>query len=151
MIDNRSSKPIRAGRGGPAIDQLLFAGDHLFFAEANHGPSSQKISAQKTAIFFSRNVNQNTRDAIIDLSGFSVAQGLGKYLGSLPNIGRSKKQGFKGIVDRMRSQLASEIRHVLWRLPELGWWKVNSDGASKGNPGKAACGGLIRYERGEWV
>lgn len=32
-----------------------------------------------------------------------------------------------------------------------GWYKLNSDWASLGNPGKAGGGGLIRDSQGSWV
>lgn len=33
--------------------------------------------------------------------------------------------------------------------PREGWVKLNTDGATKGNPGQAGCGGIIRGHRGE--
>lgn len=38
---------------------------------------------------------------------------------------------------------------VRWFKPREGWVKLNTDGAAKGNPGIARCGGLIRRIRGE--
>ena len=38
-----------------------------------------------------------------------------------------------------------------WQKPPLGWYKLNSDGASMGNPGQAGGGGLIRDSQGQWV
>ena len=40
---------------------------------------------------------------------------------------------------------------VRWSKPILGWFKLNTDGASLGNPGKAGGGGLIRDSEGRWV
>ena len=37
---------------------------------------------------------------------------------------------------------------VSWCKPSVGWYKLNSDGASVGNPGKAGGGGLIRDYQG---
>lgn len=40
---------------------------------------------------------------------------------------------------------------VRWVPPPPGWVKINSDGASRGNPSPSGCGGLIRDERGKWL
>ena len=39
---------------------------------------------------------------------------------------------------------------VKWSKPPEGWYKLNSDGASCENPGKAGGGGLIRDCSGNW-
>ncbi|KAH7840967.1 hypothetical protein Vadar_023977 [Vaccinium darrowii] len=43
------------------------------------------------------------------------------------------------------------VLSVGWKAPSEGRFKLNTDGASKGNPGKAGVGGLIRDHKGEWV
>ena len=40
---------------------------------------------------------------------------------------------------------------VSWCFPPPSWFKLNSDGSSLGNSGKAGGGGLIRNDRGEWL
>jgi ribonuclease HI len=40
---------------------------------------------------------------------------------------------------------------VKWTPPPLGWFKLNTDGSSLGNPGLAGGGGVIRNHLGEWV
>ena len=40
---------------------------------------------------------------------------------------------------------------VAWTKPREGWFKLNSDGASFGNPSKAGGGGIIRDSQGAWV
>ena len=40
---------------------------------------------------------------------------------------------------------------VKWSKPPEGWFKLNSDGASCGNLGKAGGGGLIRDCSGKWL
>lgn len=37
-----------------------------------------------------------------------------------------------------------------WKEPPSGWVKLNTDGASHGNPGIATAGGVLRDEHGEW-
>lgn len=38
-----------------------------------------------------------------------------------------------------------------WNKPLTGWFKLNTDGASFGNPGKVGAGGLIRDLCGNWI
>ncbi len=40
---------------------------------------------------------------------------------------------------------------VKWTPPPLGWFKLNTDGSSLGNPRLAGGGGVIRNHLGEWV
>ncbi|KAL6543520.1 hypothetical protein OROHE_010142 [Orobanche hederae] len=41
-----------------------------------------------------------------------------------------------------------KIIPVRWLKPAAGWWKLNTDGASRGNPGEAASGGILRDNLG---
>lgn len=38
-----------------------------------------------------------------------------------------------------------------WSAPPQGWCKLNTDGACKGNPGIADCGGVLRDHHGTWI
>ncbi|KAK0603265.1 hypothetical protein LWI29_003154 [Acer saccharum] len=38
---------------------------------------------------------------------------------------------------------APKILPIIWSVPPYGWFKINTDGFSKGNPGQSACGGVI--------
>jgi hypothetical protein len=40
---------------------------------------------------------------------------------------------------------------IKWSPPPLGWFKLNTDGSSLGNPGMAGGGGVIRNHFGDWV
>ena len=40
------------------------------------------------------------------------------------------------------------ITPVIWNFPPRNWIKVNIDGAAKGSPGHAGCGGIFRNCRG---
>lgn len=46
---------------------------------------------------------------------------------------------------------AEDWELVGWNPPSDGWFKVNTDGASKGNLGMASTGGLIRDSNGNWI
>lgn len=39
---------------------------------------------------------------------------------------------------------------VKWTPPQVGWMKINTDGASHGNPGPATAGGVLRNVEGKW-
>ena len=41
--------------------------------------------------------------------------------------------------------------YCCWKKPPVEWCKLNTDGASLGNPGKARGGGIIRDNEGRWV
>lgn len=50
------------------------------------------------------------------------------------------------VKDHKRKRVKQYIR---WPYPREGWVRLNTDDASKGNPGSAGAGGLIRGHRGE--
>ena len=43
------------------------------------------------------------------------------------------------------------VKRISWEKPEVGWFRLNSDGSSLGNLGLAGSGGLIRNSEGDWV
>ena len=53
-------------------------------------------------------------------------------------------------VGNMRKVEQRAIVEVKWSKPLEGWYKLNSDGASYGNPSKVRGGGLIRDCNGSW-
>ncbi|GAU36844.1 hypothetical protein TSUD_213680 [Trifolium subterraneum] len=113
-------KPMHAGRSGPKISHLLFADDLLLFAEAYIEQahcvmhcleqfclaSGQNINSQKTQIFFSKNVDQRTRDDIVQHTGFTQVNNLGKYLGANIAPGRSTRGKFQHIIGKIQNRLS---------------------------------------------
>ncbi|OMP11177.1 hypothetical protein COLO4_03980 [Corchorus olitorius] len=45
----------------------------------------------------------------------------------------------------------TDNRLISWQLPSQGFVKVNTDGASMGNPGISGAGGVIRDAAGQWI
>ncbi|CAL1358846.1 unnamed protein product [Linum trigynum] len=43
------------------------------------------------------------------------------------------------------------VTDIGWVAPPRGWCKLNVDGASQGNPGKAAAGGVFRDDQRRWL
>ncbi|XP_019242654.1 PREDICTED: uncharacterized protein LOC109222796 [Nicotiana attenuata] len=54
---------------------------------------------------------------------------------------------------KMMEQYTPKLKYtkVLWELPDHGWIKVNTDGASKGNPGRSSIGFVLRNEVGDVI
>ncbi|OMP01064.1 reverse transcriptase [Corchorus capsularis] len=48
------------------------------------------------------------------------------------------------------AKMVSSLVDVCWNPPPQGWFKLNSDGSSVGNPGSSGAGGIIRKDTGEW-
>jgi len=51
---------------------------------------------------------------------------------------------------RQVSQLNYSQALVRWEAVPGGWYILNTDGASKGNPGPARGGGVLRDDKGDW-
>ncbi|KAL0405928.1 UNVERIFIED_CONTAM: putative ribonuclease H protein [Sesamum latifolium] len=49
---------------------------------------------------------------------------------------------------KFESEKAMQPRLVRWSFPDYGWVKLNSDRASKGNPGDSGAGGILRDQDG---
>ena len=48
-------------------------------------------------------------------------------------------------------RLIKEVVLAKWNSPSIGWYKLNLDGSSLGNPRRASGGGLIRDSNGVWI
>ena len=54
-------------------------------------------------------------------------------------------------VGTLRSPKQRAVVQVRWFKPPVGWFKLNLDGASCGNPGKVRGGGILRDCNGMWI
>jgi len=52
---------------------------------------------------------------------------------------------------RHHTSRSTTVSHIQWTPPPERWYKLNVDGASKGNPGAAGAGGIIRDQFGNWI
>ncbi|XP_060972201.1 uncharacterized protein LOC133038159 [Cannabis sativa] len=102
---------IQIARGAPTVSHMFFADDSYIFCRANEREASnvqtllnvfeqasgQKINAEKSSIFFSRNTAVHVRDTICGDMGIHEADDHGTYLG-LPNIIGRKKSAILGFL-----------------------------------------------------
>ena len=100
MIDKCEDKlwnPVLASQDGIALSHLFFVDDLVLFAKADQkncvairdvldsfcDMSGQKVSTQKSRVFFSPNLHIHERERLHDILGFRSTPNLGKYLGFL--------------------------------------------------------------------
>ena len=108
-------------RNGPKLTLLFFADDCLFFCkytlEECHKiqsllyfyevASGQMINKEKTMLFFSKNTNAQTQDAIKEDLNVPAIQHYKKYLGHPSFIGRKKKVCFTKVKERIWARMQS--------------------------------------------
>ena len=96
--------PVKASQSGPAFSHLFFADDLILFAKADGvnsaairdvldtfcSISGQTVSEAKSRVYFSPNVDRDTRESLCDILGFASTPFLGKSLGfPLKQLGSS--------------------------------------------------------------
>ena len=77
------------------------------------GASGQKVSLEKSLIFFSENVHRDLANLISDESGIKGTKELGKYLGMPVLQKRINKETFGTVIERVSSKLAGWKRRFL--------------------------------------
>jgi hypothetical protein len=105
--------------GGTRLSHIFFAYDSLLFCRATFPEwinltqllrvyelaSGQKLNANKTSIFFSKNTRKEFKAFIRSSVGLSTTSCYEKYLGLPSLVGRSKISTFAGIQSRVRNKL----------------------------------------------
>ncbi|XP_058742418.1 uncharacterized protein LOC131614899 [Vicia villosa] len=106
---------VQICRGAPSVSYLLFTNDCFLFCRANLSEvnnimeilrvhvdaSGQDINLSKSEVFFSRNISRPTQEDLASIMGVKHVMGTGTYLG-LPSLtGRSKKDTFGYVKDRI--------------------------------------------------
>jgi hypothetical protein len=105
------SKGIRVGIHTPWVSHLLFADDCLIFTQATERGgqrlmeilhqyqrgSGQLVNMAKSAIYFSKNCNDDEKQMVKNVTGIQNEALCEKYLGLPTAVGRSTKDSFEAI------------------------------------------------------
>lgn len=119
-IEKKRWKPFNLSRGGPKLSHICFADDLILFSEASVAQvrairgvletfctaSGQKVSLEKSKIFFLNNVSRVLGNSISDESGIKSTKDLGKYLGMPVLHRRINKTTFGEILERASTKLS---------------------------------------------
>ena len=112
--------PVKTSRSGLAFSHLFFADDLVLFAKANqvscatirevldnfYEQSGQTINVAKSRVFFSPNVDDNSREMMCDTLRLQATSLLGNYLGIPIKQSGSIGQDFNFVLDSVKQKLA---------------------------------------------
>ena len=116
---NKRFSRISICRGSPSITHLLFTDDSVIYCKASGQESKelqtilqkyeevvgQRINTEKSLIFFSQNTDEDTKKEVKEILGAMQDTQPKKYLGLPSLIGRSKKQVFTEIKERVGKKM----------------------------------------------
>ena len=119
-VENGDMEGLAVSRGGPRLSHLFFADDSLIFYKASmdecnslqrilqvyEQASGQQLSRAKTSLFFSNNSPSDVQQQIKNIFGAQVIRQHEKYLGLALLVGRSKRNSFNYIKEKLRKKLA---------------------------------------------
>ncbi|KAL0417113.1 UNVERIFIED_CONTAM: putative mitochondrial protein [Sesamum latifolium] len=118
---------VAISRQGPRVSHLLFVDDTLIFCQASDGAmqcvrrvlkvfeaaSGMVVNLDKSEIAFSRNVPECQKEDLAGILGVRVVEKHIKYLGLPAFVGRSKREIFQNLKDKIWKRLKS------WRCKPL--------------------------------
>ena len=118
---------VVASTRGPRISHLLFADDSLIFCKASEkegaevqrilqvyeSSSGQQLNRNKSALFFSCNTPTRTQELIKTMFGAQVIKPHESYLGLPFLIGKSKKNTFAQLTQKLASKLVGWKEKIL--------------------------------------
>ncbi|XP_060965129.1 uncharacterized protein LOC115720309 [Cannabis sativa] len=110
---------LKIARNAPVISHIFFADDSLLFSSASplaaatikevlHDyslASGQMVNFNKSSLYFSPNTTEDIKSQITSLLSIPIRDSIEKYLGLPQTFGRSKKEAFNYLTDRVWSHL----------------------------------------------
>lgn len=108
-------KGTAVSRGVLSISHLMFADDSIVFCRATieecdrvikvvedyEGDSGQKLTKEKTSLFFRKNANREVQKQIKEKFEAQIVQHHEKYVGLPPLVGNGKRKAFNRIKDQV--------------------------------------------------
>ena len=116
----RQKEVVGLIKGAPLISHLFFADDSIIFCRATmeeckqvalvldtyEKESGQKLSRDKTSLFFSKNTSGEIQSFVKEMFGAQIVQQHERYMGLQPMVGKGKKKAFNRIKDQVGRKIA---------------------------------------------